>query len=248
VGYLEEIWDLKANKMLASILGISGAIFNVALSPDGRKAVTAERGPLQVWDVSQNSLLFLLVNHTGVVYDVTFSADGKLIASGSRDKTARLWDAQTGAQIFVLRGHDGEIMHVAFSANGLKLLTQDEFSAGIWSTRTGNQLFLLAGDDPQLTDDGRALIINTHSGTKEIVIEESPQHRIAEIAESISRCLTLAERYRLSLDAEPPAWCIELEKWPYQTQDWKDWLKFKRANANPPLPDTPEWKTWRSVH
>jgi hypothetical protein len=46
---------------------------------------------------------------------------------------------------------------------------------------------------------------------------------------------------------EPPAWCIEMEKWPYDTQDWKDWLQFKRAHADPPLPDTPEWKEWRAA-
>ena len=33
-------------------------------------------------------------------------------------------------------------------------------------------------------------------------------------------------------------------KWPYHTGDWKIWLKHKRANANPPLPETDEWKAW----
>jgi hypothetical protein len=49
------------------------------------------------------------------------------------------------------------------------------------------------------------------------------------------------------LNFEPPAWCIEMKKWPYQTQDWKGWLRFKRANANPPLPGTPEWEPWRAA-
>jgi hypothetical protein len=31
--------------------------------------------------------------------------------------------------------------------------------------------------------------------------------------------------------------CIEMEKWPYATQDWKDWLQFKRANAKPAVRD-----------
>jgi hypothetical protein len=42
----------------------------------------------------------------------------------------------------------------------------------------------------------------------------------------------------------PPTWCIETEKYPYDTQSWKEWLTFKRTNANPPLPDTDEWKDW----
>jgi hypothetical protein len=31
-------------------------------------------------------------------------------------------------------------------------------------------------------------------------------------------------------------------------QHWKDWLRFKRANANPPLPGTAEWTTWHAAH
>jgi hypothetical protein len=54
----------------------------------------------------------------------------------------------------------------------------------------------------------------------------------------VPRCLTRAQRVAASLDPTPPSWCIELEKWPYDTQDWKNWLKHRRAGANPPLPDT----------
>jgi hypothetical protein len=39
-----------------------------------------------------------------------------------------------------------------------------------------------------------------------------------------------------------------MEKWPYHTQDWKDWLKFKRANSDPPLPDKPQWLPWIANH
>jgi hypothetical protein len=48
-----------------------------------------------------------------------------------------------------------------------------------------------------------------------------------------------AKRLRAWLRA--PAWCIEMEKWPYDAKVWKDWLTFRRANADPPLPGTPEW-------
>ena len=51
-----------------------------------------------------------------------------------------------------------------------------------------------------------------------------------------------------AFSTQPPAWCIETEKWPYQTQDWKDWLQFKRGNANPPLPNTAEWQAWREAY
>ena len=59
----------------------------------------------------------------------------------------------------------------------------------------------------------------------------------------VPRCLTREQRASAFLNAEPPAWCIEMGKWPYDTQDWKDWLSLKRANANPPLP-APKTLPW----
>jgi hypothetical protein len=60
----------------------------------------------------------------------------------------------------------------------------------------------------------------------------------------VPRCLTRAQRQIVFLDVVPPAWCIDMEKWPYDAPVWKDWLKYQRANMKPPTPDTPEWKTW----
>src|SRR4029077_11366649 len=70
------------------------------------------------------------------------------------------------------------------------------------------------------------------------------QALVDDVKQVVPRCLKRDQREKAFLDAEPPAWCIEMGKWPYRTQDWKDWLRFKRADANPPLPDTPEWQPW----
>ena len=45
-----------------------------------------------------------------------------------------------------------------------------------------------------------------------------------------------AERKVFFLPPEPPAWCVEMAKWPYGTPAWKQWLADKRAGRNPPLP------------
>ena len=52
----------------------------------------------------------------------------------------------------------------------------------------------------------------------------------------IPRCLTLEQRKAFYLRPEPPAWCVEMEKWPYNTPEWKQWLADVRAGKNPPLP------------
>jgi hypothetical protein len=50
------------------------------------------------------------------------------------------------------------------------------------------------------------------------------------------RCLTPGQRNEFFLPPEPPRWCIELEKWPYHTPEWKQWLSNTRAGKQAPLP------------
>jgi hypothetical protein len=66
----------------------------------------------------------------------------------------------------------------------------------------------------------------------------TPQNLIDEAKTLVPRCLVLERRAKAFLEPEPPAWCIETEKWPYQAPAWKDWLAAKRANVERPLPDT----------
>ena len=59
---------------------------------------------------------------------------------------------------------------------------------------------------------------------------------VSAVKAAIPRCLTQGQRKAFFLPLEPPAWCIEMEKWPYDTATWKHWLADTRAGKNPPLP------------
>ena len=65
---------------------------------------------------------------------------------------------------------------------------------------------------------------------------------------AVPRCLTRDEREANFLDPEPPAWCVEMSKWPYQTSEWKAWLRYKSTNQTPPLPNMAEWQHWVAAH
>jgi hypothetical protein len=59
---------------------------------------------------------------------------------------------------------------------------------------------------------------------------------ISQAKMAAPRCLTAEQREAsYFLPAEPPAWCIEMAKWPYQTAAWKARLFDESAGKNPPL-------------
>ena len=114
--------------------------------------------------------------------------------------------------------------------------------------RVINIIRLFDGHGAAFSRDGHHLLAASGNIARIWRLFESNQEEIDEGKRLVSRCLSGKERQAAFLDPEPPMWCIEMEKWPYATQDWKDWLPFKRANADPPFPDAPEWQSWRASH
>ncbi|MBY0425539.1 MAG: hypothetical protein K2Q22_07885, partial [Cytophagales bacterium] len=57
---------------------------------------------------SQSSRLETVVQkgHSASVKAVTVSPDGKYLATGSRDRSAKLWDMATGMEIRTFLGHE----------------------------------------------------------------------------------------------------------------------------------------------
>src|SRR5688500_11823404 len=83
---------------------------------------------------AQQPKLILPVGHVAEVYSVVFSRDGKLIATASRDQTAKVWEAATGQLLIDLRGHKSEVSSAELSADGKWIATaSNDNSARIWS-------------------------------------------------------------------------------------------------------------------
>jgi WD domain, G-beta repeat len=179
------------------------------------------------------------------------------VVTASYDSTARIWDAATGAQVVVLRGHDAVLQSAAFGPDGRRVMTaSNDNTARIWDAKTGAQIAVLMTRDAQvmtaaLSPDGRQVLnMFWDKGSPQMQIWQvfpSTQDLVDDAEKVVPRCLTRQQRDDAFLDGAPPAWCIEMEKWPYQAQDWKDWLTYTRANERPPLPDTPEWQAWAAV-
>ena len=65
----------------------------------------------------------------------------------------------------------------------------------------------------------------------------STQAYLDAVKSMLPRCLTPEERTAIHVEEEPPAWCIEMAKWPYDTPEWKNWLAEKKSgNATAAMP------------
>jgi WD40 repeat protein len=100
-----------------------GAIFHVALSPDGKTLATGGiDGTIRLWDVETGKLDKCLLGHGSYIYRLAWSPDGNTLASaGAFDATARLWDVKTGMLLRTLRSEKGYVTIVAWSPEGKRL-------------------------------------------------------------------------------------------------------------------------------
>ena len=77
-----------------TLKGHTGAVLNVAFSPDEKQIVSGSLDEtIKVRDVQSGQEIFTFQGHTESVFSVAFSPDGKSIVSGGKDGTLRLWNA-----------------------------------------------------------------------------------------------------------------------------------------------------------
>ena len=93
--------------------------------------------------------------------------------------------------------------------------------------------------------DGTQVVTASNDGTARIWRVYPDTQTLVDAAKAaVPRCLSGEQRQAAFLDPEPPPWCVEMAKWPYDTEDWRDWLEFVRSDQDPPLPASPQWGEW----
>jgi WD40 repeat protein len=109
---------------------------------------------------------FLYARRAGrrAITSVAISPDGSLIATGSRDGTAKIWKLSTGGLLHALVAHKAAVTSVAFSPDGKLVLTgSEDHDARLWDAKTGARVGLLRWhfgtvSDAQFSPDGRWIV------------------------------------------------------------------------------------------
>jgi WD40 repeat protein len=158
---------------IASVLaGHTGAVNDIAFSPDGRLAATSsDDRTLRVWDLPARRSR-VLAGHTDETWMLLFLPGGRALASASKDHSIRLTDLTTW-QSRALTGHEAAVTGLAVTPDG-RLLASSSFDRTIrlWDTGAGAS-WALRGDGAEvravaLAPSGRWLASGRLDGTLEV--------------------------------------------------------------------------------
>jgi GTPase SAR1 family protein len=119
-----QVWDVETGKRLVSLEGHTHSVLAVAITEDGRRAVSGSQdNTVRVWDVETGRCLAILEGHTAKVLGVAITTDGRRAISGSGDRTVRVWDVESGKCLATFEGHRGAVYGVAVTADGQRVIS-----------------------------------------------------------------------------------------------------------------------------
>ena len=167
------MWALPAmaDDGFARLEGHGGPVKGVAISADGRHALTASFDySVAYWDLDKGHVLHWLEGHEAAANAVAFVADERALSVGD-DFALMLWDLKTGQALRRFEGHKGKLISVTVSPDGRWAATSGwDGWAGIWDLEGDAPVRWLKGHKGNVNDavfsaDGSSLFTASYDGT-----------------------------------------------------------------------------------
>ncbi|WPP33175.1 WD40 repeat domain-containing protein [Streptomyces sp. CL7] len=146
LAFLSRVSESIGRQVLASVETEPERALLLSLAALGECAPTpaAQRGLMTA--LAASHLRTRLDGHTDTVRDVAWSADGRLLATASRDGTARVYDAESGRSLRVLPCDGAMVESVSFSPDATRLATAGRDQVvRVWDAVSGEPVRQLAG-------------------------------------------------------------------------------------------------------
>lgn len=168
----EKIAPAPADTGFARLSGHGGPVKGVAVSADGRFALTASfDNSVGIWALDRGRRVAWAEGHEAAANAVVFHPDGRHALSAGDDFDLILWDVATGAMLRRFEGHRGKLISVAVSPDGRLAATASwDGDIGLWDIGTGASVGWLEGhsnnvNDVVFSDDGARLYSASYDGT-----------------------------------------------------------------------------------
>lgn len=164
--------------------GHTKAIMDVALSADGRYALTGSLdNSFLLWDTTTHSLSTNLEGkedmdslnselkqpHNGPVLAVAFNPNGSSYASGSEDCTIKIWDSNSDQLISTLTGHNSAVTTLQYGSSGNIILSGSrDQRAYLWNVNgTQRQMFQAENEiiDAEISQNERYVLTNMYENS-----------------------------------------------------------------------------------
>jgi WD40 repeat protein len=148
------LWNVIAQRAMASFTGHRDAVTALVFSPDGKTLATGSLDCLvKLWSVTDNQGADTLQGRTDRTSCVVFSPDSKTLATTGYDRTVQLWDVATGREAASLPSLAQAVSAVAFSPDGRSVATatsrpRQANSSGeviLWDVTTKQKMATLRG-------------------------------------------------------------------------------------------------------
>jgi WD40 repeat protein len=113
----------------------------LALTAEGKQAVTAGFDALHCWDLSSGKESRVFGANRAGYWSLAVADDGKRVLAGGADNNAYVFDAKTGELLRKLTGHTAPVWGAVWTADGKQALTGAwDGSIRVWDGDSGKEL------------------------------------------------------------------------------------------------------------
>ncbi|HEX2954338.1 MAG TPA: WD40 repeat domain-containing protein [Bacillota bacterium] len=215
---------VKANPPIREFRGHMESVYDLALTPDGKKLLSSSAdSSIILWDIQSGNIIKKLEGHTKPVNEVIVTPDGESAISCSDDKSIDIWNLSTGKLLKTLIGHSEGVFCIAVTPDGKRLVSGGADSKiKIWDLETGTvKKQLWEGNRGAvrtllISPDGKRLITAAHGDALTLWDMETGriENTIAFYPSlNIVNCLTADGKFLVSAEHEKiMLWDIELGK------------------------------------
>jgi WD40 repeat protein len=176
-----QLWNLNKGKWMSTLTGHTDGVQAVAFSADGKFLASGSRDKtVRLWDWQAGKSICTLADHGDWVRSTVFDPNslagqtpplvrggvGFILASGSRDGTAKLWRVDgegRGTLLRSMKDNSGDVLCLAFSPDGKVLASGSrDGTIYLWDAEGGGLLEILSGHNAEVlsvafSTDGESL-------------------------------------------------------------------------------------------